>query len=165
MFLTLFDDFWRFLPCAKIVEKCRKTFWHFLTIFDVFWRGPFPPAPFAIRRPVSPKAASDFSRDSGPDPVAGGGLRSSQACGTPPKILLLLQAVLLATQLLKPISVLASVLHEPGRRLFSPTEPETGGMLFREYCFGEENSLSLTEFWGKLGEFCENLGEFALAHK
>ena len=25
------------------------------------------------------------------------------------------------------------------------------------YCFGEENSLSLTEFWGKLGEF-------ALAH-
>ena len=48
-FLTLFDDFWRFLPCAKIVEKCRKTFWRFLTIFDVFWRGPFPPAPFAIR--------------------------------------------------------------------------------------------------------------------
>ena len=48
-FLTLFDDFWRFLPCAKIVEKYRKTFWHFLTIFDVFWRGPFPPAPFAIR--------------------------------------------------------------------------------------------------------------------
>ena len=54
---------------AKLVEKCRKTFWHFLTIFaifcpagklsknfwyfltifDVFWRGPFPPAPFAIR--------------------------------------------------------------------------------------------------------------------
>ena len=27
------------------------------------------------------------------------------------------------------------------------------GILFREYCFGEENSLSLTEFWGKLGEF------------
>ena len=25
-FLTLFDDFGRFLPCAKIVEKCRKTF-------------------------------------------------------------------------------------------------------------------------------------------
>ena len=42
---------------------------------------------------------------------------------------------------------------------------ETGGILFREYCFGEENSLSLTEFWGKLGEFCEKLGEFALAHK
>ena len=38
-------------------------------------------------------------------------------------------------------------------------------ILFREYCFGEENSLSLTEFWGKLGEFCEKLGEFALAHK
>ena len=34
----------------------------------------------------------------------------------------------------------------------------------REYCFGEENSLSLTEFWGKLGEFCEKLGEFNLAH-
>ena len=54
-------------------EKCRKTFWRFSTIFDgfalhencrkvpnniltlfddfcdVFWRGPFPPAPFAIR--------------------------------------------------------------------------------------------------------------------
>ena len=29
----------------------------------------------------------------------------------------------------------------------------------------EENSLSLTEFWGKLGEFCEKLGEFALSHK
>ena len=27
--------------------------------------------------------------------------------------------------------------------------------VFREYCFGEENSLSLTEFSGKLGEFCE----------
>ena len=35
------------------------------------------------------------------------------------------------------------------------------GILFREYCFGEENSLSLTEFCGKLGEFCEKLGEFA----
>ena len=34
-----------------------------------------------------------------------------------------------------------------------------------EYCFGEENSLSLTEFWGKLGEFWEKLGEFALTHK
>ena len=42
IFLTLSDDFWRFLPCAKIVEKCRKTFWHFLTFFDV--------APF--RRPL-----------------------------------------------------------------------------------------------------------------
>ena len=30
----------------------------------------------------------------------------------------------------------------------------------REYCFGEEDSLSLTEFWAKLGEFCEKLGEF-----
>ena len=40
-----------------------------------------------------------------------------------------------------------------------------GGILFREYCFGEENSLSLTEFYGKLGEFCEKLGELALAHK
>ena len=62
----------KILPRAKIVEKCRKTFWHFLTIFDVFFcparklsksvgkklfdtfrrlltRGPFPPAPFAIR--------------------------------------------------------------------------------------------------------------------
>ena len=43
---------------------------------------------------------------------------------------------------------------------------ETGGILFREYCFGEENSLSLTEFYGKLGELCEKkTGEFALAHK
>ena len=42
---------------------------------------------------------------------------------------------------------------------------ETGGILFREYCFGEENSLSLTEFYGKLGECCEKLGEFALAQK
>ena len=41
----------------------------------------------------------------------------------------------------------------------------TGGILFREYCFGEEDSLSLTEFYGELGEFCEKLGEFALAHK
>ena len=32
---------------------------------------------------------------------------------------------------------------------------ETGRILFREYCFGEENSLSLTEFWGKLSELCE----------
>ena len=36
------------------------------------------------------------------------------------------------------------------------------GILFREYCFREENSLSLTEFYGKLGEFSEKLGEFAL---
>ena len=28
-----------------------------------------------------------------------------------------------------------------------------GRILFREYCLGDENSLSLTEFWGKLGEF------------
>ena len=48
-FLTLFDDFWHFLPCVKIVEKCRKTFWHFLTIFDIFWRGPFPPAPLNLQ--------------------------------------------------------------------------------------------------------------------
>ena len=39
------------------------------------------------------------------------------------------------------------------------------GILFREYCFGEENSLSLTEFCGKLGEFGEQLAEFALTHK
>ena len=38
-------------------------------------------------------------------------------------------------------------------------------VLFREYCFGEENSLSLTQFWGKLVEFCEELGEFAFTHK
>ena len=30
----------------------------------------------------------------------------------------------------------------------------TGGIMFREYCFEEENSLSLTEFYGKLNEFC-----------
>ena len=43
---------------------------------------------------------------------------------------------------------------------------EMGGMLFREYFFGEENLLSLTEFWGKLAELCEKeLGEFAWSHK
>ena len=48
----------------------------------------------------------------------------------------------------------------------APLRADLGGILFREYCFGEENSLSLTEFWGKLGEFCEKkLGEFVLAHK
>ena len=31
--------------------------------------------------------------------------------------------------------------------------------------FRRKNSLSLTEFWGKLGEFCEKLGEIALADK
>ena len=36
--LTLFDDFSRFLPCAKDVEKCRKYFWHFMTLFDTFSR-------------------------------------------------------------------------------------------------------------------------------
>ena len=44
-------------------------------------------------------------------------------------------------------------------------QSETGGILFREYCFGEEDSLSLNGFYGKLGEFCEKLGELALAHK
>ena len=44
-------------------------------------------------------------------------------------------------------------------------EQETGRILFREYCFGEENSLSLTEFYGELGEFCKKLGEFAFAHE
>ena len=38
-----------------------------------------------------------------------------------------------------------------------------------ECCFestvSEKNSMSLTEFWGKLGEFCEKFGEFVLAHK
>ena len=39
-----------------------------------------------------------------------------------------------------------------------------------EYCFESTVSeirtqLSLTEFHGKLGEFCEKLGEFALAHE
>ena len=41
---------------------------------------------------------------------------------------------------------------------------ETGGILFQKYCLREENSLSLTEFWVKLGEFCEKLDEFASAH-
>ena len=49
-FLTLFEDFWRFFcPARKLsksVEKLFDTFWRFL---DDFWRGPFPPAPFAIR--------------------------------------------------------------------------------------------------------------------
>ena len=72
--LTLFDDFWRVLPCAKIVEKCRKTFWHFLTIFDVFWRGPFPPAPFAIRWENNPPIKTTPFRRSQSRPIA---LRSS----------------------------------------------------------------------------------------
>ena len=38
-------------------------------------------------------------------------------------------------------------------------------ILLREHRFGEKNSLSLTEFWGKLGEFCEKLGEFTLSHE
>ena len=41
-------------------------------------------------------------------------------------------------------------------RYLSTSYLGTGGRLFREYCFGEENSLSLTEICGKLGEFCEN---------
>ena len=39
----------------------------------------------------------------------------------------------------------------------------TGGILFREYCLGEENSL--TSLLRKLGEFCEKLSEFAFANK
>ena len=46
IFWHFFDDFWRFLPCAKIVEKCRKCFWYFLKLFDVFWRGPIWAGPF-----------------------------------------------------------------------------------------------------------------------
>ena len=38
-----------------------------------------------------------------------------------------------------------------------PDTRKYGQNTVREYCFGEENSLSLTEFWGKLGEFCEKL--------
>ena len=44
-FSTIFDVFWRFLPCAKLlksVEKLFDAFWRFLTFFDV--------APF--RRPL-----------------------------------------------------------------------------------------------------------------
>ena len=35
----------------------------------------------------------------------------------------------------------------------------TGGILFQEHCFGGESSVC-----GKLSQFCEKLGEFALAH-
>ena len=31
---NVFDDFWRFLPCAEIVEKCRTLSWHF---YDDCW--------------------------------------------------------------------------------------------------------------------------------
>ena len=55
--------------------------------------------------------------------------------------------------------------YSPIRNITCSEDSETGGILFRECCFGGENSLSLIEFWGKLGEFCEKLGEFALAHK
>ena len=49
-----------------------------------------------------------------------------------------------------------------GAVIVTLTDWEKGGILFREYCFGEENSL---RFSGKLGEFCEELGEFAFTHK
>ena len=45
----LFDTFWRFLTFFALRENCRKVSKNFLTLFDDFWRGPFPPAPFAIR--------------------------------------------------------------------------------------------------------------------
>ena len=45
-----------------------------------------------------------------------------------------------------------------------PIEETVSGILFQENCFGEENSLSLTEFYGNT-EFCGKLGEFALTHK
>ena len=46
--------FWRFLTFFFLMffalrENCRKVAENFLTVFDDFWRGPFPPAPFAIR--------------------------------------------------------------------------------------------------------------------
>ena len=44
-----FDTFWRFLTFSALRENCRKLSKNFLTLFDDFWRGPFPPAPFAIR--------------------------------------------------------------------------------------------------------------------
>ena len=57
-FLTIFDVF---CPCAKIVEKCRKTFWHFLTIFDVFWCGPFSAGPFCNPLKKTPTPKTRFS--------------------------------------------------------------------------------------------------------
>ena len=57
----------------------------------------------------------------------------------------------------------------PLRKCCAKAVPEVLGngrsTVNREYCLGEENSLSLTEFYGKLGEFYEKLGDFALAHK
>ena len=47
-FLVFFEDYERFLPCVKSVEKCRILSWHFMTILDFFWRGPFPLTPLAI---------------------------------------------------------------------------------------------------------------------
>ena len=47
--LTPFDDFWRFLPCAKNVEKCQRYFWRLLTLFDA---SPFcGPLNFIAKRP------------------------------------------------------------------------------------------------------------------
>ena len=49
-FWTLFDDFLRFLLCAKAVEEmCLNTLWCFLTFFDV---APFCWPLFAVRWPL-----------------------------------------------------------------------------------------------------------------
>ena len=39
------------------------------------------------------------------------------------------------------------------------------GILFREYCFGDENSLSLTEFYGKLGVSSPKITELGVRNR
>ena len=41
IFLTLFDNFWRFFALRDKCRKESKYFWHFLTTFDVFDVAPF----------------------------------------------------------------------------------------------------------------------------
>ena len=68
--------------------------------------------------------------------------------------------------------IIAQMIKLPRARYCNAATTASAHMLAEasEYCFestvsGKKNSLSLTEFQGKLGEFCEKLGEFALAHK
>ena len=69
-FLTLCADFWRFLPCAKIVEKCRNFSWHFLTVLDVALAAGPCCSPLIIRGMHNPFSGGvPFARFSSPPPL------------------------------------------------------------------------------------------------